>query len=319
MHRGRAHDAVAANRRLTHDADAARPSPRRCRLPGDADAHAARRSARRVIAVVLLVGVVVVGTWVVAFSPVLGAKRRARAWRARRCPRHRYGRRPRSGHGAPLVRLDTGAVAGRVDALPEVASAHVRVSYPSTVVITVDRADRGRLPRPQEVRRSWWTRAERSSARSPRRLAACRGSTSRAVRGQCAAGRAVATVAAALTPALLAKLKSIKAARSAVDHACCSPTAAPCAGGVPTAAPTRRECFPPCSRVRAPHSTSATRTRRRPLTRLHAAVLRRGANMPIRQGHLRSAAREKLFALDRVAAARLLERRRSLTTVASSS
>ena len=40
-------------------------------------------------------------------------------------------------HGSPLIRLDTGSVERRVEALPDVASASVNTSFPSTVTITV--------------------------------------------------------------------------------------------------------------------------------------------------------------------------------------
>jgi cell division protein FtsQ len=40
-------------------------------------------------------------------------------------------------HGSPLLRLDTGAVAARLRALPEVASVRVTTRLPSTVAITV--------------------------------------------------------------------------------------------------------------------------------------------------------------------------------------
>ncbi len=177
--------------------------------PGDADAHAARRSARRVIAVVLLIGVLVVGTWVVAFSPVLGAKRvLVRGAHVLSAAQVRAAAAVRP--GAPLVRLDAGAVADRVDALPQVASAHVRVSYPSTVVITItERVAVGYLTAGGSA-----ILVDKSGAQFRTVAAAPRGlprfdipSGARAV----AAGQAVATVAAALTPALLAKLKSIKA------------------------------------------------------------------------------------------------------------
>lgn len=39
--------------------------------------------------------------------------------------------------GTPLVRLDTAAIRSRVEALPDVASAQVTTSFPSTVTITV--------------------------------------------------------------------------------------------------------------------------------------------------------------------------------------
>jgi cell division protein FtsQ len=40
-------------------------------------------------------------------------------------------------HGAPLIRLDTAAIAQRVERLPAVRSASVRTSYPGTVTIQV--------------------------------------------------------------------------------------------------------------------------------------------------------------------------------------
>ena len=40
-------------------------------------------------------------------------------------------------HGSPLIRLDTGAIQRRVESLPDVASARVSTSFPSTVTIEV--------------------------------------------------------------------------------------------------------------------------------------------------------------------------------------
>jgi cell division protein FtsQ len=39
--------------------------------------------------------------------------------------------------GQPLIRLDTGAIEARLRTMPEIRSATVRTSYPSTVVVTV--------------------------------------------------------------------------------------------------------------------------------------------------------------------------------------
>ena len=171
------------------------------------------RSNRRVVAVVLIVGVLVLGTWTVAFSSVLGAKRvivhgthLLSAAKVRAAAAVRY--------GAPLVRLNAHAVAGRVEALPDVAAAQVRVSYPSTVVITItERVAVGYL-----------------AAGGSAILVDVSGTQFRTVRaapkglprfeipseaGAVATGRAVATVAAALTPALLTKLRVIKASDAA--------------------------------------------------------------------------------------------------------
>ncbi len=173
---------------------------------GDDDA---RRSARRIIAVVLLVGAIVVGVWVVAFSPVLGAKR-VLVRGVHILTAEQVLAAGEVHHGMPLLRFHTGEVARRVEALPEVASAQVGVSYPSTVVITVtERVAVGYL----SVGRSAILVDKagvqfRTVARVPRALPRFDiPSSAQAV----AAGRAVATVAGSLTPALLAKLASIKA------------------------------------------------------------------------------------------------------------
>jgi cell division protein FtsQ len=83
-----------------------------------------------VVAIVLVLG------WVVAFSPVLGA-RQVSVRGAHQLSTGTVLDAAQVRHGAPLIRLDTGAVARRVEALPEVASAQVAISYPSSVVITV--------------------------------------------------------------------------------------------------------------------------------------------------------------------------------------
>lgn len=169
----------------------------------------ARRSARRVILAVFVVGLLVVGTWVVAFSGVLGAKRvvvhgvhQLSAARVRTAAAVK--------HGAPLVRLDTGAVARRVEAIPEVAAAQVRVSYPSTVVITVDeRVAVGYLAAGRSAILVDRTGAQfRTVSAAPHALP--RFDLPVGPQGA-AAGRAVATVAGSLTPAVRARLASIKA------------------------------------------------------------------------------------------------------------
>jgi cell division protein FtsQ len=178
----------------------------RGKRPDDADVT--RRSARRVVAVVL-VALVVIGAWVVAFSPVLGAKRvlvrgahvlsvtQVRAVAAVK-------------RGTPLVRLDAGAVAGRVEALPEVASARVQVSYPSTVVVTVvERVAVGYLAAGGPAILVDKSGAQfRTVPAAPRALP--RFDIPEGARGA-ASGRAAATVAGSLTAALLAKLTYIKA------------------------------------------------------------------------------------------------------------
>jgi cell division protein FtsQ len=84
----------------------------------------------------LVIVLVIVATWAVAFSSVLGAKTItvvgthtltvAQVRAAADIPA-----------GAPLIRLDQGEVTRRVEALPDVASAQVRLRYPHTVIISV--------------------------------------------------------------------------------------------------------------------------------------------------------------------------------------
>jgi cell division protein FtsQ len=181
---------------------------RRADRDDDVD-HGARRSARRVVVVAFVVAVLAVGTWVVAFSSVLGAKRVlvhgthqisvARVRAAGAVP-----------HGAPLVRLDSGAVAARVEALPGVASARVEVSYPSTVVITIrERVAVGYLTAGgSAVLVDETGKQFRTVSTVPHALPRFDLPS-----GAQAAptGQAVATVAGSLTPALLAKLKSVTA------------------------------------------------------------------------------------------------------------
>jgi cell division protein FtsQ len=88
---------------------------------------------------VVLVGAVL--AWLVAFSSVFGVRTiRVNGTHVLTVAAVRNAAHIE--HGTPLIRLDTAAVARRVEALPDVASASVSVSYPSTVVITV----RERLP-----------------------------------------------------------------------------------------------------------------------------------------------------------------------------
>lgn len=169
-----------------------------------------RRSARRVILVVFVVGLLVVGVWVVAFSSVLGAKRVIVHG-----THHMSAARVRAAgavqHGTPLVRLDTGAVARRIEALPGVASARVEVSYPSTVVITIsERVAVGYLSAGDSavLVDKTGNQFRKVSAAAPHALPRF----DLPIGAQAIpAGQAVATVAGSLTPALLAKLNSITA------------------------------------------------------------------------------------------------------------
>ena len=88
------------------------------------------------LAVAGAVLVVVLVVWLVGFSPVLGVKQVVvRGTRTLTAEQVRTA--ARIAPGTPLARLDTAGVAHRVEQLPVVAAARVRVSYPSTVAITV--------------------------------------------------------------------------------------------------------------------------------------------------------------------------------------
>lgn len=102
----------------------------------NAEPPARRRRWRWLAAAVVVVVLVGVLTWIVAFSSILGVST------VRIRGSHTLtGDQVRTASGIelgdPLVRLDTGSIEQRIERLPDIASAHVMVSYPSTVLITV--------------------------------------------------------------------------------------------------------------------------------------------------------------------------------------
>lgn len=183
------------------------------RLPfaaGSADARPPdrrRRTAAIVAAVALVVAVVVV--WLVAFSSVLGVKTIAVRGSSTvtvdeiRSAAH-------ISHGAPLIRLDTAAIAHRVEQIPAIASATVHTNYPSTVVITVvERVAVGYVEDNGKYTLVDRTGAQyRTSASRPRGVPLFALPSGAAARSS---GAAVASVAAALPRTLLAKIASIQA------------------------------------------------------------------------------------------------------------
>ena len=113
-------------------------SPRTRDTDGDeaAAGRPARRRLRLLIAGGLAVVLLAVVVWVVAFSPVFGVRSvtvrglhdltAVQVEAAARVP-----------DGTALLRLDTAAITRRVEALPDVASAQVSTSFPSTVTVTI--------------------------------------------------------------------------------------------------------------------------------------------------------------------------------------
>lgn len=106
--------------------------------PAAAPGRPRRRRSRWRVALIgaLCVAVALAAGWVVLFSSVLGARTVEVSGAALLTP-DQVRTAAAVPDGSPLARLDTGAVARRVEKLPEVLSATVRVSYPSTVRIAV--------------------------------------------------------------------------------------------------------------------------------------------------------------------------------------
>jgi len=97
-----------------------------------------RVSTRRRLLVVLAVGLLVAGVaaWVVLGSPLL-AVRTVQVDGAVGLPEQEVVQTAGIAEGTPLVRVDTGAAAARVAALPQVASVEVTRGWPNTVVVTL--------------------------------------------------------------------------------------------------------------------------------------------------------------------------------------
>lgn len=104
---------------------------RRPHLPADG-----RRRRRIVVILAAVVVLALAGTWLVAFSSAFGV-RSVQVRGTHVLAASDVERAADIEHGTPLVRLDTVAVAKRVEKLRVVASARVDTSFPSTVVVTV--------------------------------------------------------------------------------------------------------------------------------------------------------------------------------------
>ena len=98
--------------------------------------RAPRHPKRRWIVGVLVAVLVLVAGWVVAFSPLLAVSG-VTVKGVHRLTGAQVITQAQVRHGVPLVRVARGAIERRVEKLPDVLSASVSVSLPSTVVITV--------------------------------------------------------------------------------------------------------------------------------------------------------------------------------------
>jgi cell division protein FtsQ len=151
----------------------------------------------------------VVGTWIVAFSSVFGVRSvQVRGNHVLSAAQIRQAAAIKG--GTPLVRLDTGAVTRRLEQLPDVASAQVSTSFPSTVVITIEE----RLP-VGYVRRDGHAVLVDRTGDQYRAVAAAPAGLPRFVIGSGAqvraTGAAVAAVAAALPRSIARQVRSIDA------------------------------------------------------------------------------------------------------------
>jgi len=103
----------------------------------DVDDNPPRRSRRK-----LIVGAVIVAllagfaTWLVGFSSVFGVHTVVVSGE-HRLTEQRVLAAAQVSSGTPLLQLDTAAIRSRVEALPDVASATVTTSFPSTVRIAI--------------------------------------------------------------------------------------------------------------------------------------------------------------------------------------
>lgn len=170
-------------------------------------------SRGRLIAIAAALVVVAIGAaWLFAFSSVFGVKTvTVRGSQPLSATQELQIRTAADiAHGTPLLRLDTAAIARRVEALPDIASAGVRTSYPSTVFITVAL----RVAIGVVHTSSGYALVDQTGDQFRTVSAAPKGLPLFVVPNGADArtsGGAVATVAAALSPALRARIASIQA------------------------------------------------------------------------------------------------------------
>jgi cell division protein FtsQ len=175
------------------------------------DEPAARRVPHRrlILGAAAVVVLILFAVWLVAFSPVFGV-RTVTVRGAQQVTAGQIEAAADIHHGTPLVRLDTGAIQRRVEALRDVGSASVRTSFPSTVVITVtERVPIGYVKQTNGFALVDATgeqyRTVHSAPKDLPRFVVPSGAGARTT------GGAVATVAAALPTKIRARISSIQA------------------------------------------------------------------------------------------------------------
>lgn len=166
-----------------------------------------RRNLLIVAAVTVVLAVLAV--WLIAFSSVFGVRTiEVRGVHALTAAQVRAA--ARIGDGTPLVRVDTSGATRRVEQLPDVASAQVNTSFPSTVIITVEERQPVGYVRVSghDMLVDRTGDQYRSVAHAPHGLplfVVPAGTSARTT------GGAVATVAAALPASIRAQVRSIQA------------------------------------------------------------------------------------------------------------
>jgi cell division protein FtsQ len=176
--------------------------------PGDAGGGIPHR--RLILGGVAVVVVAAIAVWLVAFSSVFGVGTVAVRGAHELSP-DQIRAAARVADGTPLVRLDTDAIRARVRALPDVAAVSVTTSFPSTVTITVtERVPLGVVRSAAggfmlvDRTGDQFRRVSTRPAHLPL-FVVPDGTDARTT------GGAVATVAAALTPSVRARVASIQA------------------------------------------------------------------------------------------------------------
>jgi cell division protein FtsQ len=157
-----------------------------------------------------VVAVLAAALWAVVWSPLLGARHISVRGALHYLTRAEVERVAQVPPGRPLMRLDTGAIAHRVEGLPEVATVNVAAAFPSTVVITLtERVGVGYVTSGGEVHLVDRTgRQFRTVATAPRGLPQFQ--VADGPRAQASAA-AAATAASALPGSVLSLLATIQA------------------------------------------------------------------------------------------------------------
>ena len=163
------HDRPGGARPSPAEAPRARPESPARRRPGRPARRRRGDPWRTAFVLVLAVAIIVGAAWALLGSSLL-VVRNVQVDGSHKVTAARIRAAAAIRPGTPMARLDSGAVARRVEQIPQVRSARVSRSWPDTVVITV-RARRPRWRCATRASSSWWTRTASWSRRSASRPA----------------------------------------------------------------------------------------------------------------------------------------------------